>query len=145
MAVHNQDGNTISANLTLTWRNRLTFQNIQEILSISSLVITSFYLIYLIFHDHGFPVLYVLTSAMTIMLVASMGTIITISYRTENKNSPKIGYDFSMIMLILLSSGVLAFNEMSKIDPQFGLISIFYSVLIVLELMNILVSFNSTP
>ncbi len=142
MAIDSSNDNLNITNLIIFKRDKNKFQNIQLTLSLSFLFITVLYLTYLILQNNGSQLLNILAIAMALMLSISMGMVITL-YEISNRNSIKNEYDFSIVILIIFSAGVLAFNEMSKIDSQYGLVSIFYSILVVFEFINIMISFNS--
>ena len=142
MAIDSSNDNLNITNLIIFKRDKNKFQHIQLTLSLSFLFITVLYLTYLILQNNGSQLLNILAIAMALMLSISMGMVITL-YEISNRNSIKNEYDFSIVILIIFSAGILAFNEMSKIDSQYGLVSIFYSILVVFELINIMISFNS--
>gem|GEM_PF-926819 len=142
MAIDSSNDNLNITNLIIFKRDKNKFQHIQLTLSLSFLFITLLYLTYLILQNNGSQLLNILAIAMALMLSISMGMVITL-YEISNRNSIKNEYDFSIVILIIFSAGILAFNEMSKIDSQYGLVSIFYSILVVFELINIMISFNS--
>jgi len=142
VAIDSSNDNLNITNLIIFKRDKNKFQHIQLTLSLSFLFITVLYLTYLILQNNGSQLLNILAIAMALMLSISMGMVITL-YEISNRNSIKNEYDFSIVILIIFSAGILAFNEMSKIDSQYGLVSIFYSILVVFELINIMISFNS--
>ena len=142
MAIDSSNDNLNITDLIIFKRDKNKFQNIQLTLSLSFLFITLLYLTYLILQNNGSQLLNILAIAMALMLSISMGMVITL-YEISNRNSIKNEYDFSIVILIIFSAGILAFNEMSKIDSQYGLVSIFYSILVVFEFINIMISFNS--
>jgi len=142
VAIDSSNDNLNITNLIIFKRDKNKFQHIQLTLSLSFLFITLLYLTYLILQNNGSQLLNILAIAMALMLSISMGMVITL-YEISNRNSIKNEYDFSIVILIIFSAGILAFNEMSKIDSQYGLVSIFYSILVVFELINIMISFNS--
>ena len=142
MAIDSSNDNLNITDLIIFKRDKNKFQHIQLTLSLSFLFITVLYSTYLILQNNGSQLLNILAIAMALMLSISMGMVITL-YEISNRNSIKIENDISIVILIIFSAGILAFNEMSKIDSQYGLVSIFYSILVVFEFINIMISFNS--
>ena len=142
MAIDSSNDNLNITNPIIFKRDKNKFQHIQLTLSLSFLFITVLYLTYMILQNNGSQLLNILAIAMALMLSISMDMVITL-YEISNRNSKKIEYDFSIVILIIFSAGILAFNEMSKIDSQYGLVSIFYSILVVFEFINIMISLNS--